>query len=204
MEKRYNRGKHSKLLIYSIITAAFLASLVGCGPSYKNVKIDSAKNRHSISLSRNIIHHYIDEIGKSWIITDPYERVKKKGKSSSRLKNIVEVIPPEGSKRIRTRRGLERALDITNYKPLEIVTTVSPKSKEKSVAGHIYEGKDPNPHDDDHTYSKAERLSRKEIQVDVKFIKKERKEGGGDGNGGGGGNGGGVGGAGGGGGSTGG
>lgn len=199
-------------------TMAFTSFLSGCGPSYKNIKVNPARSRQHITLghsdfkpSQNRIYHYRDKIKKHWVIVDPYEtKVKKKG-NLFYLRNDLELVPPTGSKRIRTKRGLERVMGGIYYKPLEIVTTVSPESKERSIAGHIYEGRDPDSFDDKYSRAEAERLPerkikgkplkkkikgrlpKKKIKINVKYYK-ERKEGGDGGNGGNGGSGGGVGG----------
>ena len=198
MEKKYSRGKCSKLLIYVTISAIMaVTSFFSAGCSPKNIRINPIKSEQTIPLERSKVHHYIDEIKKEWLIVNPYEKVSKKGRN---LYDIVEVIPPEGSRRIQTKKELEEVVRNTHYKTHEIVTTASPESKEKSIAGHIYEGKDPNPFDDKYSWSEAERSSEKikgrlprkikgrlpeKIKIKIKY--NEEREGG-DGNSGNGGN----------------
>jgi len=193
MKKKYSRGKYSKLLAVGALatTVAATSLFSGCAPSHKNIKISSMKSGHgiiSVDPSRNKIFHYLDKIGKHWVTIDPYEKIKKKGKNSSYFRNSLEIIPPEGSKRILTAKGLEKALDGAGCGLREIITTVSPDSKEKKIAGYICEGIDPDPLDGHSSWAEAKRLSERKIKAYIKYYKRE--EGGGDGNGGGNGGGG--------------
>ncbi|MCD4771120.1 twin-arginine translocation signal domain-containing protein [archaeon] len=173
----------------------------GCGrATFDNIKIESAKSRgyRHLQPSQNPIYYHVDKLKIPRIIVDLQDLISlkkggKKGGNLYRLKNTVELVPPKGSKRIWTRKGLEEVTNGIYYKPLEIITTISPKSKEEIIAGYAHEGRDPDQFDGKYSKLEAERLSWKKILLDVKYYE-ERKEGGDGGNGGNGGNGGGVGG----------
>lgn len=211
MEKEYSRREFLKTLsvagAYLGVASVPLISILGCGAAtFDNIKTNPARSRKNVTLghydfqlSRNKIYFHVDKLKIPRIIIDPYEsqipiKGNRKGRNLFYFKNILEIVPPVGSKRIRTRKELERVIRDEYYKAHEIATTVSPRSKEEIIAGYYYEGRDPDPFDIYSSQLEAERLSRTKIKTKIKYIKRREGGGGNGGTGGNGGNGGGVGG----------